>query len=801
MKNKIFILTTIIVTFFCLAVNSRTTISGGVITTQDDVKNLDSSSDIFFTSYKIKPPEKIEIDKEHLKKIITFNDAVHLERRIGIGAPAERVQRYIGITRKDAIDLIIGELLFSPDNYNLPSWVNEVTPLNFMENGFRGASRKCYNSIIEEQKNTLEKSWSDQIITSNNPQFERLVLLWHNHFVVGFEDSYERSHAYAKHILNLRKNAKGNLRDFLKDILKDPGMISYLNNDENFIGNVNENLGREFLELFTLGEGNYKENDVKNLSKLLTGHSVNQVSLEYEFVVGAATSKSWYLLGQEIRSLDEIVDLVLNHPKFSDLIINKFYREYISLEKPSIDSFNYLKYQLFYHNFEIPNLLKAILEIPEFWDYNNKLALVKSPIDIILGTVRTLESTGSADYDVSQLIRSMGLIDQDLIDPPNVSGWPGGLLWLDGNAIEKRNETLADIFTQSFFTLKQEKSILNSNSNFGSISNRDLCNLATKVTFQNNIMKRVWRDQKDTIEEQKYFLEAKNRNLNCLQNQFEISKESKYQKLFKKKYFDNVLSIFNKAHPDQLIVETMLINHVTKDFLENDHPSINISLYNVKLGDRHWDGFQFSIGQAKKWEGNFMSIESNRCYPECLDSYSSSFSGKKGTRFVKFSYPKNDSNKNYSNKRYHSLSLRDKLLVNRLYELTSIIISQPNFFKVFDRSGEANKEVWFDWLSERHRELDIKKIKGTPSIPSVNLINNNKLKISNMCSSLVLKVRDYQLSENYLNKYISPNYTKTYHRANEYNIKLNKLLVSDIDLPNTENNIRNILFNEAYQLK
>ena len=138
-----------------------------------------------------------------------------------------------------------------------------------MENGFRGTGRKCYNSIIQEQKNTLEKSWTEKIITSSNPQFERLVLFWHNHFVVGFEGSYERSHAYAKHILNLRKNAKGNLRDFLKDILKDPGMISYLNNDENFIGNVNENLGREFLELFTLGEGNYKENDVKNLSKYL----------------------------------------------------------------------------------------------------------------------------------------------------------------------------------------------------------------------------------------------------------------------------------------------------------------------------------------------------------------------------------------------------------------------------------------------------------------------------------------------------------------------------------------------------
>ena len=95
MKNKTSIILVIIFTIFCFTANSKTIISGGVITTQNDIKNLDSSSDVFFTSYKIKPPEKIEISKEHLKKIITFNDAVHLERRIGIGAPVERVQRYI----------------------------------------------------------------------------------------------------------------------------------------------------------------------------------------------------------------------------------------------------------------------------------------------------------------------------------------------------------------------------------------------------------------------------------------------------------------------------------------------------------------------------------------------------------------------------------------------------------------------------------------------------------------------------------------------------------------------------------
>ena len=799
MINKIFY-SFIIFFIFVFSVHSKTTISGGLISTQNDEEGLNVSSDIFYKSYKINPPKKIIIDTKHLDKIIDFNEAVHLERRIGIGNPIDRVHRYIGLSRKQAIDLIISELVNTKDDYIEPNWVKEVIPLNFMENGFRGPLRKCYNSILKQQKQSLKSSWFEQIIGSDIPQFERLVLFWHNHFVVGFDGAYERSRSYGKHLINLRKHAKGNLREFLKEILSDPAMISYLNNDENFIGNVNENLGRELLELFTIGEGNYAENDVKNLSKLLTGHSVNPVSLEYEFVGGAATSKSWIVLGEEIRTIDEIVDLLLNHPKLSDLIGRKIFKEYVSLEQPSQKSLDYIKSEFYYNNFEISYLLKAVLETTEFWKANNRLGLVKSPVDIIFGTVRTLESTGNAGLNDSKLLYAISELGQDLIDPPNVSGWPGGLKWLDGNAIEKRNEILAKTYSESFFDVEQETDLVQRNKEFGSISAKDLCQLATKFTFNNNILERVWRDENDNVEEQKYVVEAKSRKLDCISNQ---DTHSKFQKKSNKnlirlsnEYYEKVFNIFNQADPEQLIVETMLIRHFSNDFLINKHPSIHFVLYNVKLGDRHWDGFQFSIGVARKWEGNFIRFESNRCFPECLDSYLTSFSKKQGTRVVKFSYPDG-----FNKKRYTSLSSRDKLLVNRLYELTSNIINGANIFDVFNKGDEKNKNAWFDWLRERHNNLDIKKISGKSNLPTVILINNDRSELQRMCSSIISKVGKNNLSDSFLENYNAQNSNKIYNKANEFGVNLSKLLISDLNISNAELDIRKLLFNEAYQLK
>ena len=173
----------------------------------------------------------------------------------------------------------------------------------------------------------------------------------------------------------------------------------------------------------SLGEGNYDEVDVKNMAKALTGHSINSVTLEYKFINGAATSKDWVILGSKIGSLEDVVDLLINHPKLSELLSKKFYREYISLDLPSKNNLDYLIYELYSNDFEISSLLRATLELPEFWDKKNRLGLVKSPIDLIFGTARTLEFTGSQGHNIENLFNYTDEIGQNILNPPNVAGW------------------------------------------------------------------------------------------------------------------------------------------------------------------------------------------------------------------------------------------------------------------------------------------------------------------------------------------------------------------------------------------
>lgn len=712
---------------------SRVKISGNNITTE----NIDLKKK--YIPFNIKAPKKINIDKTHLNKTIDFIDAVHFERRTGIGNPINRVKRYIGLTRKQAIEILISELVNKDDKFVYPEWIENTIPINFMEDAMDSSMmyKSCYRSTLLKQSKSLEKSWAQEIILTENPQFERLVLFWHNHFVSGFVGSYERSHAYSKHIKILRENSKGNLKVFLRNILNDPSMISYLNNDENFIGNVNENLGRELLELFSLGEGNYDEVDVKNMAKVLTGHSINTVNLEYKFINGAATSKDWIILGSPIRSLKDVVDLLVNHPKLSELLSKKFYREYISLDLPSKNNLDYLIYEFYINNFEISSLLKATLELPEFWDKKNRLGLVKSPIDLIFGTARTLEFTGSQGHNIQNLFNYTDEIGQNILNPPNVAGWDGGLSWLDGNSIETRNQIMDKLYSPVFFN-----KTIDYNKNFESSQK---ANLTTKQ-----------------------FIDEYNQNLS-----------------FKMK----------NVKKDQLFAETMLLE-AHRRFLKSDHPEIHIIIRNMKLNNREWKGYRFSIGVDKKYlKDNFMRIESNKCFPECLEKFSRGFSKKSGSQVVKFPYPNPKGHRNYI-----ALSNDDKLLVNRLFEITSVVLSNTKIFDHLKKGGKENTEIWLNWLEDRHNEFIPIKIKQKPLYPRFILMNDSANKSKSSCSHIGRYSNLFNFRTELKDK-IKFNFDDFKTKAKNQGLNFDKLLVSEFDIPGSNDNPHLAILNEAYQLK
>ena len=394
-------------------------------------------------------------DKTHLEQKLTLEEAIRFENRIGIGAPYDRVKRYIGKTRKEAIDLVINELENYKDNFEWPSWKDNYIPTSFIEQGLKRSKRDCR---ISSFRTDLEFKWTRSILKNSVPQFEKLALLWLDHFSVAF-DEYNQTHSFVQHLEFIRKNANGKFDDFLRQSIMDPAIIVYLNNEQSTTQKPNENLAREFLELFSLGEGNYSENEIKNFAKKLPGHGINHVSQNFQLFNYKISGQKLSAFGEDFESADEFIDLVISHPAFGEFISKKFYNEFVDLNDPSTEDLAILVSTLRKYDFSIIKLFEASISLKKFWDQNNRLTLIKSPIELVYGTARTIGVQGwQKQNNLSWLVFLSKDFGQDLFNPPNIAGWPTGKQWLSGQFLEKRMSKLESHFSTSNLFKKENLS-------------------------------------------------------------------------------------------------------------------------------------------------------------------------------------------------------------------------------------------------------------------------------------------------------------------------------------------------------
>ena len=419
---------------------SAVKIKGGVITSAEVLKTEKPKkrNDLIYDLKKI--------NLSHLDKKITLKEAVRFENRIGIGAPYNRVKRYIGKTRKEAIKIVVQELENYQDDFHWPDWKNNYTPTTFIEDGLRRNKRDCRVSSF---RTDLEFKWSKSILRNSIPQFEKLALLWLDHFSVAF-DEYDQSHSFVRHLEFIRRNAIGNFDTFLKESIKDPGIIVYLNNEQSTTQKPNENLAREFLELFSLGEGNYSENEIKNFAKKLPSYSINHVSQDFQYYKYKESGQTLSAFGEQFDKPNEFIDIVVNHPAFGEFIAKKFYNEFVKLVEPDTDDLAILVTTFKKNNFNIIKLFEATISLESFWDKQNKLTLIKSPIELIYGAARTLGvAKWQNQLNISWLIFLSKDFGQDLFNPPNIAGWPTGKDWLAGQLLEKRMSKLKNHFIET----------------------------------------------------------------------------------------------------------------------------------------------------------------------------------------------------------------------------------------------------------------------------------------------------------------------------------------------------------------
>ncbi|MCY4534401.1 MAG: DUF1800 domain-containing protein [Bryobacterales bacterium] len=282
--------------------------------------------------------------------------------------------------------------------------------------------------------------WADRMVATPRPLEEKMTLFWHGHFAT----SETKVRDYRKLLLQnqtLREHATGNFRDLLLAVMRDPAMLVYLDNGQNVKDHPNENFGRELLELFTMGVGNYTERDIREASRAFTGWT-NDV-LEFRVDREKHDHGIKEFLGQRgAFDGDDIVDIILAQPVTAEFISTKIYRFFVR-EVPSATTKTRLARVFRKADYEVKPLLRAIYLSRDFYSSPSVATQIKSPVQLLVSTYRKLGLAGAPTIpDFNAQTRRLG---QALLYPPNVAGWSGGRTWITPATLLERGNAVREI--------------------------------------------------------------------------------------------------------------------------------------------------------------------------------------------------------------------------------------------------------------------------------------------------------------------------------------------------------------------
>ncbi len=344
--------------------------------------------------------------------------ARHLLTRTGFGATQQELEEVTALSREQVVDrLLTEEIPEKPFD-----WIDE--PYN--PRGWTQEQRRQWRMTNRERLGEF-RNWFLQRLLQGPYNFqEKMTFFWFGHFVVEVANVKVAQYMY-NYFAMLRRNALGNFRTFLKEMYREPAMLIYLNGRQNTAGNPNENFARELLELFTMGIGNYTEADIKEASRALTGWRIkvedNSSYLDlrrYDADKKTFLGKSGYFTG------DHIIDIILEQEVTATFICRKLYAWLVNPE-PDEAHVSQLA-QIFRENdYELKPVLRSILTSDYFYDSNTIGAIIKPPLQLILGTVRLFSA---AVPNPVYLAGASRVLSQEILNPPNVAGWPGQRNWI-----------------------------------------------------------------------------------------------------------------------------------------------------------------------------------------------------------------------------------------------------------------------------------------------------------------------------------------------------------------------------------
>ena len=361
------------------------------------------------------------------------DEAAHLLRRTVIGP------RFAEVREAESAGLAVTiDRLFTRHEVEEPGdWVNEPFPDWW---ALTQAQRDSVQRVMNARQKVLRLWWCENIATGPPDLTETMTLFWHDHFATAMRDVQIPQSMYIQQAL-FRKHALGNFRAILNAIIRDPAMLIWLDGRWNIASDPNENFARELFELFTMGEGTgYTQEDISEAARALTGWMTDGV--DTWFASWAHDDGEKTILGETGRfGAAEVVEILLRQPETSELLAGKLYRWFLSSE-PAPEDVAALAAQLRDADYEIAPVLRTLLSSAAFFDPAYRGSLVKSGVEIYAGALRSFEvdnfDPGVYDLQARFVLAEMTDFGQTLFDPPDVSGWPGHLQWLNTQTLPKR---------------------------------------------------------------------------------------------------------------------------------------------------------------------------------------------------------------------------------------------------------------------------------------------------------------------------------------------------------------------------
>lgn len=384
----------------------------------------------------------------------TIFEAAHLLNRAGFGGSPSSIKAFHALGRTKAV-----ESLISPEeridafpvptfatkesiaeNYNeyqdaVKKVVQETRDLPKQEaDELRRKARQKVQRKRRDQALEAQGWWFRRMLASEAPLREKMTLFWHDHFATSFQKVKQPALLVKQNEL-FRSQAFGSFKELTKSVVRDPAMLLYLDSQNSKKGMPNENFSREVLELFTLGEGNYSEEDIHQAARAFTGYRIERTTATVTFrkVQWDDGSKTVFGKSGAFKG-EELVDLIFEQKAASELVPRKLW-EYFVAENPSQEVVDSLSAAFRAADFRTGPLLREIFLSQEFYSDAMVRNQIKPPVQFMVQMLKQLEID---EPPAGFPLRGQQELGQQLFSPPNVAGWDWGKAWINTNTLLTR---------------------------------------------------------------------------------------------------------------------------------------------------------------------------------------------------------------------------------------------------------------------------------------------------------------------------------------------------------------------------